>query len=382
MFGIILLSVCTVMHLYVFGRAATVPWIKQHLPLKYLLGLGLLLWVVFYLSRALRHHHGEWMWLLEFTGMGWMGALFLLFICLLTADLVTLFGLLFSRTAPSVRGWALVLGGALSLLAFVQGTRPPEVREYTVSLAGLSPEMEGRVMVALSDMHLGTLLGRGWLDARIHQVQDLDPDLVVLVGDILDGHDGAISRMTPLFRRLDPPLGVWAVLGNHEFYRGADRCVRLLEEAGVTVLRNRWSEIGPGLILAGVDDLRTSRRFGSGHDLLDRALRGRPPGATVLLSHTPVQAEQAADAGVDLMLSGHTHNGQIWPFTYLVRRVYPLIHGEYAIKGMKAIVSRGAGTWGPRMRLWGRGEILRIKVTAAEPNQASRFGWDRTVEVG
>ncbi|MFP4349681.1 MAG: metallophosphoesterase [Desulfococcaceae bacterium] len=366
MFGIILLSVCTLMHLYVFGRAATVPWIKQHLPLKYLLGLGLLLWVVFYLSRALRHNHGEWMWLLEFVGMGWMGALFLLFICLLAADLVTLFGLLFSRSAPGVRGWALALGGVLSLLALVQGMRPPAVRDYSVSLKGLSPEMDGRVMVALSDMHLGTLLGRGWLNARVKQVQDLDPDLVVLAGDILDGHDGTISQLTPLLGQLNPPLGVWAVLGNHEFYRGAEKCVRLLEDAGVAVLRNRWTEIGPGLILAGVDDLRTSRRFGSGDDPLARALSGRPPGATVLLSHTPVQAEQAADAGVDLMLSGHTHNGQIWPFTYLVRRVYPLIHGEYTIQGMTAIVSRGAGTWGPRMRLWGRGEMLRITLEARD----------------
>lgn len=332
MFGIILLSVCTVMHVYVFGRAATVPWIKQHLPLKYLLGLGLILWILFYLSRALRHSHGEWMWLLEFTGMGWMGTLFLLFICLLAADLVTLFGFLFSRTAPFIRGWALFLGAALSVLAFVQGMRPPVVREYTVALKGLSSEMDGRVLVALSDMHLGTLMGKGRLEERVKQVQDLNPDLVVLVGDILDGHDGAISQMTPLFRRLDPPLGVWAVLGNHEFYRGAEKCVRLLEDAGVTVLRNRWAEIGPGLILAGVDDLRTSRRFGSGDELLPRALSGRPPGATVLLSHTPIQAVRAADAGVHLMLSGHTHNGQIWPFTYLVRGAYPLIHGEYTIQ--------------------------------------------------
>lgn len=365
MFGIILLSVFTVMHLYVFGRAATVPAVKAHLPLKYLIGIGLLLWILFYLSRTFRHSHNELVGILEFAGMGWMGTLFILFLSLLAADLITLFGLLFSRIAPSLRGWALLAGGMISLLALFQGLRPPVVQEYTISLNGLPAHMNGKVIVALSDMHLGTQIGRGWLTARLEQVQALQPDLVVLAGDILDGHDGRISQITPLFRRLDAPLGVWAVLGNHEFYRGADRCARLLENAGVTVLRNRWVEPEPGLILAGVDDLRTSRRFGPGVDPLTEALTGKPAGATVLLSHTPVQAEKAVGLGVDLMLSGHTHAGQIWPFGYLVRREFPLFHGLYDVSGMKAIVCRGTGTWGPRMRLWQPGEILRITLQSA-----------------
>ena len=102
---------------------------------------------------------------------------------------------------------------------------------------------------------------------------------------------------------------------------------------------------------------------------MTKALAGRPPGATVLLSHTPWQAEEAAKAGVDLMLSGHTHGGQIWPFGYVVKRYYPLIGGRYEVAGVTVIVCRGTGTWGPRMRLWRRGEILRVTLHAKKSTQ-------------
>ena len=93
-----------------------------------------------------------------------------------------------------------------------------------------------------------------------------------------------------------------------------------------------------------------------------KALSGRPPGATVFLSHTPWETEKAAGAGAGLMLSGHTHGGQIWPFSYMVRLRYPLLGGRYDVNGMTVIVCRGTGTWGPRMRLWRPGEILRITL--------------------
>jgi hypothetical protein len=114
-----------------------------------------------------------------------------------------------------------------------------------------------------------------------------------------------------------------------------------------------------------VDDLTARRQFGATDDPVDRVLAGRPAGAAILLSHTPWQAERASARGAGLMLSGHTHNGQIWPFNYFVQRRYPLITGRYQLGGMTLIVSRGAGTWGPRMRLWQRGEILRLRLRPA-----------------
>ncbi len=120
----------------------------------------------------------------------------------------------------------------------------------------------------------------------------------------------------------------------------------------------------PGLVLAGVDDLTARRQMAENGDPVRRALEGRPAGATLFLSHTPWQAERAAAAGAGLMVSGHTHAGQIWPFGWLVRLRYRLLEGRYEVGGMAVVVCRGTGTWGPRMRLWRPGEIVRITLKA------------------
>ena len=337
------------------------PFVDRHLSLKVLIGAAVALWAIFFFGRVIGHGGtGVLAGTLELLGMSWMAVLFLTFIPLLAIDLVTLFGFLMPRLAPSLRGWALVVGGVLSVIALFQGLRPPVVQNYEVSLQGLPKNMDGTVLVALSDLHLGSQLGERWLAGRVAQVQAQAPDLVVMLGDIFEGHgppqDGLISAL----RRLSAPLGVWAVRGNHEFHHGRD--VGLMEEAGFQVLRNRWVEVRPGLVLAGVDDLTARHRRGHSGDPISQALAGRPSGATLLLSHTPWQAEKAAKAGVDLMLCGHTHGGQIWPFGYLVRRTYPLLEGRYEVDGMTAIVCRGTGLWGPRMRLWRPGEILRVTL--------------------
>ncbi len=361
MFGTILISACTLMHIYVFWRSASVPFVKRHVPRKTLIGAGVILWAIFFLGRVIGHGRtGVLAGTLEFFGMNWMAVLFLIFISLLTIDLVTLFGFLMPRLSPSLRGWALLFGLGLSVIGLFQGLRPPVVEKYEVSVPGLPEAMDGTVLVAVSDMHLGSQLGERWLAARIAQVNAQRPDLVVLLGDIFEGHGPPKDPLIATFKGLSAPLGIWAVPGNHEFHRGGD--MRLFEEASFTLLRNAWAEVRPGLVLSGVDDLTSRRRRGQGGDPISQALVGRPPGATILLSHTPWQAERAAKAGVGLMLSGHTHGGQIWPFDYLGRKRYPLLEGRYEVNGMTVIVCRGTGTWGPRMRLWRPSEILRVTL--------------------
>ncbi len=190
------------------------------------------------------------------------------------------------------------------------------------------------------------------------QVEAEQPDLVVLLGDIFEGHGPPEDKYINIFNQLSPPMGVWAVSGNHEFHGGGD--LSEFNQFNFTLLRDKWHQVKPGLILAGVDDLTTKRRRGQLDNPISKALAGKPAGATILLSHTPWYAEKAAKDGAGLMLSGHTHGGQIWPFDYLVRARYPLLEGRYTVDGMTVIVCRGTGTWGPRMRLWSPGEILRI----------------------
>ncbi len=349
------------MHIYVFWRAASVPFIDRHVSRKILIGAGVILWAIFFFGRVIGHGGtGVLAGMLEFLGMNWMAVLFLTFIPLLLIDLSTLFGFLMPRLSSSLRGWALLVGVVLSAIALLQGLRPPVIEKYEVILSDLPDAMDGTVLVALSDMHLGSQLGERWLAARIAQVKAQRPDLVVLLGDIFEGHGPPKDQLIVTLKQLSAPYGIWAVPGNHEFHGGGE--MSLFEEASFKLLSNGWTEVRPGLVLAGVDDLTARRRNGQGGDPISQALVGRPPGATILLSHTPWQAERAAKAGAGLMLCGHTHGGQIWPFDYLVRTRYPLLEGRYEVDGMTVIVCRGTGTWGPRMRLWRPSEILRVTL--------------------
>lgn len=362
----IVLSVWAAMHWYVGWRVSSVPWVTSAVSRRGMVLLFFLLALSYPAARLMnaRGWH-EVIWPLEFAAASWIGLLFLLLSVYLILDVLTLGGFLFRPWIPPMRAWGLAAGLAMAALAQVQGLRSPVARHYEVALPGLPPERDGLVMVAISDLHLGTLIGRRWLNRLVEQVRRMEPSLVVIVGDLIDGNAEHVEQFIPDLRQLQAPLGVWAVTGNHEFYAGVEPSARLMRQAGFTVLRDQWVEAAPGLALGGVDDLTARAQFGLNPDALYKVLSKRPAGAAILLSHSPWGAEECAEAGIGLMISGHTHHGQIWPFNFLVRLRYPLIGGRYLVRGMPVIVSRGAGTWGPRMRLWRPGELLRITLRSA-----------------
>ncbi len=364
MFGLALAIAVTLMQLYVFWRAASIPLFRKPLPRRAGAAIGCALWAALLFGRSVPA--GDASVGLEALGMIWMAALFLTATALLGIDLATGFGLLFPRLAPVLRTAALVAGVLLSGIALVQGLRAPVVTPYEVVLADLPPEADGTVIVALSDLHLGALLGESWLDARVRQVHAERPDAIVLLGDTFEGHGTPDPALLDALRRLSAPLGVWAVLGNHEYYGGNDHD-SLFERAGLRLLRNRWVELRPGLVLAGIEDPAAGHAAALPAVPLASALAGRPRAATVLLDHAPPPRERIAGNRVDLLLCGHTHSGQIWPFGYLVELRFPLVAGRYEVDGTTVIVSRGTGTWGPPMRLWRPGEILRVTLHRATP---------------
>jgi len=372
MFLRMILSALLAMSLYVGWRAGAVRWVRRCLPWYARAFLLASLGGSYLLAREAEA--AEWpvaARVLELVGAHWVGVLLLLTVALLAGDVVTGFGLFFRRRLPSIRGWSLAAGFALAAVALVQGNRPPVVREHEVRLPGLRPEDDGLVLVFVSDTHLGSMIGERWLEARVAQITALHPDLIVLGGDILEGDSPSERRLLPTLARLAAPLGVWAVPGNHDRFGGGGM-LEELERLGIRVLRNESKTIRPGLALAGIDGGRLRRPSveggpaGVGATVVDRlaqTLAGRPPGsATILVSHAPSRVEDAARAGVGLMLAGHTHDGQIWPFRYVVRTQFPYLAGRYDVGGMPLVVSRGAGTWGPRMRLWHPGDILRVTL--------------------
>lgn len=372
MFRIILILICSLVHVYVFWRISSVPFVKQYIIYKYMLLIGLLIWVILFSGFFIGHNRtGILASVLEFLAMTWMAVLFLTFISLFAADIFTGFGFFFPRLSSSIRASALILASLLSLAAFIQGIRAPAIANYEVHLMDLPVELNDTVIAALSDLHVGSQLGSLWLSSRVAQVNNLQPDLIVLLGDIVEGHDHTNNDVyAKTLSHLSAPLGVWAVPGNHEnFVSSNDNSADLFEKAGIPVLRGKWKELKSGLILAGVDSIhRRMERQGADLHSITQVLANLPYGAVILLSHFPQEAEGAANAGADLMLCGHTHGGQIWPFSYIVKAFYPLLAGEYDVNGMPVIVTRGAGTWGPRMRLWKRGEILRVTLMTIDDN--------------
>jgi predicted MPP superfamily phosphohydrolase len=365
MFIIILTLVGTLLHLYLFWHLAMLPGLRRGRAFRNLWLIALVLWLLYAVGSFYGHDSagGLAAWL-ERLAMDWLGVLFIGSVVMLAVDLLSL---LLYRCRPCLsrlRSAGLLLSVVMIGVALVQGARAPVLVKHDVAMPGLPPQLDGTTVAVLADLHLGSQLGAKWLAARVAQVQAHKPDLIVLLGDNFEAHGEPAPTLLPILKRLQAPLGVFAVTGNHEHFGDSSAAIRLTEQAGVQWLRDRQLQLRPGLNLAGVDDLTIRWRRGQTKDFIAPVLATAAPGATILLSHSPLQLEQAAAAGAELMLSGHTHAGQIWPFGYLVQQFYPYLVGRYEIAGMDLIISRGTGLWGPRMRLWQRGEILLLTLRA------------------
>ena len=360
----IVLSVWTLFHVYAFQRAFSIPALARLVPFPARVAVFALLWLSYPVGRVLaRTVPGAWARSVEWTGAVWMGILFLAFSMLLAADVVTGFGKLWPKGAVAARSVALGATAVLALVAVVQYARGPRVVRHEVKVPALPGGRTELRLVQLSDLHLGALLGEAWLARRVAEVNALSPDLVVVTGDLVDAEVGPVGPLAPVFRELSAPLGVWGVTGNHEFYAGLEKSLGIYEAAGIRTLRDGWAEAAPGLVLTGVDDLTARRQLGLDGRTLDRAFAGAPKDALVVhLSHSPLLVREAATRRARLMLSGHTHGGQLWPFVYLSAIPYPFQAGRYDVDGMTLVVSRGTGTWGPPMRLFHRSEIVEVTL--------------------
>jgi len=353
------------MHGYLSWRITTLHYFRtpQRKHRFWILSLGI--WLTYLIAIQLRHgSQGSLTSLLEQLALDWLGVLFIATTVMLALELLTGFGLWAKRYHELLRRGGLLLALLLIAIALMQGGRPPVVIHHEVTLDALPHELDGTRLVALSDLHLGSQFGPHWFAARVAQVERLQPDLILLLGDLFEGHNAPDGALQPLFARLKAPLGVYAVTGNHEFHGESGSPIAMSEAGGVTWLRNRTQHVAAGLLLVGIDNLRRKGGDGDNSNPITPLLKGESGGATLLLSHSPLKVEENAAAGISLMLSGHTHGGQIWPFSYLVAHYYPYLAGRYQIDDMTLIVSRGTGLWGPRMRLWQPAEIIEVTLRA------------------
>jgi predicted MPP superfamily phosphohydrolase len=244
----------------------------------------------------------------------------------------------------------------------------PVIEPVRVTLPKLDPRLSGLRFAVVSDIHLGPLTGIGHTERIVRMINGLEADVVAIVGDLVDGTVAQLGALARPLRNLESRYGAYFVTGNHEYFtaEGPGEWIEELKELGVRSLRNERVEIGHQgavLDLAGVNDVGGAAG-GDGPDF-GKALGGRDTSrSTVLLAHQPIQVDQAAEHGVDLQLSGHTHGGQIAPFNLVVGLQQPVVSGLATVGGTQVYVTRGAGFWGPPVRVGAPPEITMLELRA------------------
>lgn len=319
---------------------------------------------------------------LSFAVYTWMGFAALLTACLFVTEIPRLAVVLATRfrtgqTIDEARRTFLsrLIAGAAGLITLgLSGTGIAEalgavaLKNVRVSLRKLPKELSGMRIVQLTDVHIGPMIGREWFEGIVARVNALKPDLIVITGDLVDGSVAALRDHVAPIAQLKSKHGVFFVTGNHEYYSGVKSWVEHLGQLGVRVLRNEYVSIGEGAAsfdLAGVDD-HTGGQFEKGHGAdVPKALAGRDPQREcVLLAHQPKEIIDAAKLGVGLQISGHTHGGQVFPATLLVRLQQPFTAGLDRLGDTQIYVSRGTGYWGPPMRVAAPAEITQIELVS------------------
>ncbi|WP_245663979.1 metallophosphoesterase [Nocardia arthritidis] len=238
----------------------------------------------------------------------------------------------------------------------------PSVKRVAVPLAKLPRRADGFRIAVVSDVHLGPILGRGFAQRVVRRVNDTQPDLIAVVGDLVDGSVEHLRSAVEPLAGLRARYGAFFVTGNHEYFSGAEQWVEHVQELGMHLLANARTEL-PGFDLAGVNDLQ-GERIGQGPDF-GKALGDRDRARTaVLLAHQPVLIEDAVAHGVDLQLSGHTHGGQLWPGDYLAGLANPTVAGLERYGDTQLYVSRGAGAWGPPVRVGAPSDITVVELVS------------------
>ncbi|BCI55514.1 metallophosphatase [Mycolicibacterium litorale] len=392
MFIVILTALLTLIHLYLWKRLVadtTRPGRTRRLLTVALVGCLALLLAALLLPRSVGVREAAW---LAWPGYVWFALAAYLMLALLVLEPARLLFRRWVRRAPA-RDAATVTGGpaapsaevnrrlflaragaaaagaaSVGLVGYGMATAvgPPNLLTVPVRLRRLDPAFTGFRIAVVSDIHLGPLAGRAHTERIVRMINEAGPDLVAIVGDVVDGTVAELGSAAEPLRDLSAPEGTFFVTGNHEYFVDDPLSwLHEMERLGVQPLRNENTAIrrgGAAFGLAGVNDLAGARHDDAPD--FDRALAsldGSRP--TVLLAHQPVMVSEAAARGVDLQLSGHTHGGQMWPFHYAVRAVQPALAGLSTVDDTQLYVSRGAGFWGPPVRIGAPPDITVLSLS-------------------
>ncbi|OGS13602.1 MAG: hypothetical protein A2234_04670 [Elusimicrobia bacterium RIFOXYA2_FULL_58_8] len=295
------------------------------------------------------------------AGYAWMGVILLAAFIFACSDLA---GLVARRTGAT--GDLRVAQAAITVFfltlawAFYCGLKAPDIKHITLAFKDLPPALEGYKIAQVSDMHIDSQWKLRRFSALIEKINSAAPDLVVITGDLIDPGITCLENPAALTAKIQSRHGVFGSPGNHEYYYGLERALACYKAFGITPLVNEAADLAD-LRLIGLGDIRTENA--SETDVKNLLLKYKTGKFTIILSHQPLYYPSMAETGNYLVLSGHTHKGQIFPFHILTKLFYRHFYGTHRIKESVFHVTSGAGTWGPPMRWLAPAEIPLITLT-------------------
>lgn len=372
-FFAVVLTIYTLLNLYLFFKGYnSLPVLKAN-KLAYSIILFSVA-AVFIVAKFIEARHSSIITdVLNIIGGFWLAFMLYGFIFFILTD-VTVMALKISGTVRTegladVRKWGFIITVSLSFLLIAGGfinAIMPVVKEYNVTINKQAGGLKSLRVAAVSDIHLGSIIRERSIKKLSSMLTDIKPDVVFLLGDIVDGEIGPVLRGDLLQHFSCPKCndGMYAIAGNHEYIGGGSRTIPYIESKGIRVLKDEVITIEGGIQVAGRIDKDAGRFYGKNRksldELLSQADRTKP---IILLDHQPFNLGETVKAGVDIQLSGHTHNGQMWPLNYITRLIYELSYGYLKKGNTHFIVSSGYGLWGPRVRSGSHSEVLLINIT-------------------
>lgn len=306
-------------------------------------------------------------------GAYWLAVLFYSVIIFVAVDILVLVFEFLGFSERTVVNTYLKITGVISIALIstllVYGTvvaRNPKITEYDITLSKQQGRLEKLNAVLISDIHLGKIIDNSRLKKLVEMVQEIDPDIIFIAGDIVDEDIRPFTKekMYETFGNLKPIYGIYACLGNHDYIGGdVEEIIKHLEIAGIHVLVNEYIMVEDSVYIAGSNDPTGARISNTPRKELNEWLvdfENKLP--VILLDHQPKYIQEAAANGVSLLLAGHTHLGQMFPNMYITSLIYQNDYGYSRVKDTDVIVSSGYGTWGPPIRVGTRGEVVKINI--------------------
>jgi uncharacterized protein len=319
--------------------------------------------------------------ILNIIGGFWLAFMLYGFLFFLLSDIVLavlkITGGIGGENVLLFRKWSFILTVAFSALLIAGGfinAIIPVVTKYDITINKSAGEVKNLRIAAVSDIHLGSIIRKRSLKKLSGILAELHPDLVLLLGDIVDGELGPVLRgdLLKYFTAPESNDGLFAITGNHEFIGGGNRTIPYIESKGIRVLKDEVVTLKGGIQLIGRIDKDSFRFYRkerlSLKKLMEQVDTLKP---VILLDHQPFHLDETAKRGIDLQLSGHTHNGQMWPLNYVTGWIYELSYGYLKKGNTHFIVSSGYGLWGPRVRSGSRSEVLLIDIKFTGSRSAS-----------